>query len=252
MKKKIAILFAILGLIILLIGIILIITPNQKEDKNNTVKENINLTPENYSKYYSEVMSVSNYFDLYLVEKYPLNNIDNLSSEEKTMFILDVISGLEGNEITVDRLKKEMKKYFKNVEIYKHDIKKDGEIIYEYKNNTFTKVKTVSNNCTNFTEVIENKGNPNNWILKKKIYFMSINMNNGIYHLSIYRTNADCNNNTNEITSFDNNNYIITQEQYNTFKDKLNIVNYNYKANNDDYFMNKITIEQSENVEKQG
>ena len=48
------------------------------------------------------------------------------------MFILDVISGLEGNEITVDRLKKEMKKYFKNVEIYKHDIKKDGEIIYEY------------------------------------------------------------------------------------------------------------------------
>ena len=71
MKKKIAILFAILGLIILLIGIIFIITPNQKEDKNNTVKENINLTPENYSKYYSEVMSVSNYFDLYLVEKYP-------------------------------------------------------------------------------------------------------------------------------------------------------------------------------------
>ena len=52
-------------------------------------------------------------------------------------------------------------------------------------------------------------------------------------------------------SSFDNNNYIITQEQYNTFKDKLNIVNYNYKANNDDYFMNKITIEQSENVEKQ-
>ena len=81
---------------------------------------------------------------------------------------------------------------------------------------------------------------------------MSINMNNGIYHLSIYRTNADCNNNTNEIASFENNNYIITQEQYNTFKDKLNIVNYNYKANNDDYFMNKITIEQSENVEKQG
>lgn len=250
MKKKIAILLAILGLIILLIGIIFITTPNQKEDKNNTVKEN--LTSEEYSKYYSDVITISNYFDLYLVKKYPLNNIDNLSYEEKTLFILDIISGLEGNEITVDRLKKEMKNYFKDVAIYKHDIKKDGEIIYKYKNNTFTKVKTVSNNCTNFTEVIENKGTPNNWLLKKKIYFMSINMNNGIYHLSIYRTNADCNNNTNEITSFDNNNYIITQEQYNTFKDKLNIVNYNYKANNDNYFMNKITIEQSENVEKQG
>lgn len=250
MKKKIAILLAILGLIILLIGIIFITTPNQKEDKNNTVKEN--LTSEEYSKYYSDVITISNYFDLYLVKKYPLNNIDNLSYEEKTLFILDIISGLEGNEITVDRLKKEMKNYFKDVAIYKHDIKKDGEIIYKYKNNTFTKVKTVSNNCTNFTEVIENKGTPNNWLLKKKIYFMSINMNNGIYHLSIYRTNADCNNNTNEIASFDNNNYIITQEQYNTFKDKLNIVNYNYKANNDNYFMNKITIEQSENVEKQG
>lgn len=243
MKKKIVILLTILGLIILIIGTIVMFITNQK---NNTVKESINLTPEDYGKYYSDVISISNYFDLYLIEKYPIDNINELSPTVKTAFILDIISGLEDGKITTDRLTTEMKKYFKDIEIYKHNIKKDGKTLYEYKNNTYTKVKTVSNNCTNFTEIIENKGTLNNWILKKKIYFMSININDGIYHLTIYKTKADCKNNTNEIASFDNDTYIITREEYNTFKDKLNIVKYKYKALNNNYFINSISIEQNE------
>ena len=241
MKKIIIALITLIGVLLIIIGIYLIIHNDIQKKEVETISTP--LTNEEYNNSYSNIISTSNYFETFLSNKYPIENVQDMTPKNKTKFILDIICGVDNNKATKKEVKKEMSKYFLTPEVYLDDIEINGKILYKYSNNIFTNVESEDSQCIFVTNFLEEEAFSDYWILKKKAYYINQTLNDdNTYSNNVYITEKDCDNEENSIYSFTDINYMLDEESFDKLKQKLKTITYTYKKNSNKYYIEKIEI----------
>lgn len=241
--NKTIVVLSILGVILVIAGIVLssnMIFSNKKDTK--PINKQLNSTE--YSKYNSIIQKKTSYIDLHFANQYPINDFKKLTSEEKTLFLLKILSNYKNKEVTVEQLKKEMPNYFSTFELNLKDIKgKDGKVLYRYENEKFTYVLAEDTPYTVVTKELSSTGYKDRWILKRKIYYMKVTKENNQYKNTIFSNLSDCQKNKNSIYTTTSTMNMITEEEFDKIKDKLTTITYHFKNKKDNYVIEKVTTE---------
>ena len=94
-KRKILLIATIIALLLIAVGTILIMVNNDNEETTKTdsnSNENKETIEDDYINFYSDVSYIVNMADNLMIDYYPIDNFQELSSEQKTEFILRILS----------------------------------------------------------------------------------------------------------------------------------------------------------------
>ena len=247
--QKILIIIMFIGFSLVVIGVFVDIV-NSNSNNNTEMKEveeinDSNIPDDEYNTYYSDIMQKINYFDLYFSSTYPLDNIQDLEDKDKTLFALNILSGLDQTEITFDQVNEELGKYFLNYNVYTGDvISTDNTLLYKYTDNYFTKEFNEKNDeCTFYTEIVNNELDNDFWVLSKKMYYIKSTKEDENYNNVVYSTYNDCLNDKNEVFSFNDEDYVLVESDYDKIKDKLKVLSYVFQKVNDKYYLKQVKVE---------
>lgn len=248
-KKNIIIIgiISVLAIILIVGGLLLSMNSSKennklnKEENNQQVSKEKELGTEEYYKYYSNIQEAITYFNLNLMEQYPIQNINEMSAEQKTAFLLKNTVKMRGEEISLTDLNKEKNKYFKEFELVQSDIKEKDKILYKYSSEKYTYNNLTAPMCNLHYKEETNKGYKNSWIVKTKVYYttpIALENNQPVY--GAFATLDDCNNQKNEIKKNTGSEPILTDEEYKKVKDNLETYTYTFEKYNDNYIMKSI------------
>ena len=230
MKKKIPIIILFIALIITAIGVFLIfMNPNKKEKTpKKEVQEEIEpIETEKYSEVKEQVQNEINIFDMYLSNLYPIEDIDSIKDEDKTLLLLKVLSNEENNSIEEEKVTEESKKHFNNYNLYKKSTDS-----YSYSNKKYNLINNKYEACSIKTIITNEESNKEEWITSKIIYYVKLDLKDQEtlkYEVKVYKSYKDCNSNSNQILKKESALTTIEEEDFNTIKDSLNTIKYTLK-----------------------
>ena len=201
------------------------------------------LSDNEYFQYYNDISLTISYFDLYLNMFYPIEDVEELDDETKTMFLLNLTTNYKDKNITRNKLENYKNKYFYDFELVSSDIKFDDQVLYEYKNNKYTYKNTNIGVCDIYSKEISSDAYDNKWIIKKKNYYVRPYNNSGIIENRVYSNIDDCLKNKDNIYSFVGDVRVLENEDYLKVEDALYTYIYTFSKNDNKYIMDSIIIE---------
>lgn len=258
-NKKISLIIIIVSIIIFLFIIWILAFPKlsprdkndsfieekkeQKEDENDT-EDTSNDIPEEYADYYPQITETSDYFDTYLFKKYPVENIENLSQIDKTLFLLNIICTEENPKVTIQQVTENMNKYFVPFDLYLGNIQDSSDnILYKYENGTYTYENSEEDlPYRMYTRELSNKASFDSWIVQRKVYYIKGEMKNKKIKLNVYKDH-----NLDEIIySYNSESNLslssLPNEGYQKIKDELSTITYTYKRIGETYILQSISL----------
>lgn len=242
--KKIGIIIAFLGVVLIVFGIGVFTF----SDKNSDKKENEKIVKErlssaDYDLFYSNIQTAASYFDIYFVSRYDNFKVNSLNNEEKTQFILNILSNYQSPVVTEELVISESSKYFSTFNLYKNSIYSgSNKILYQYQDGKFTYLSSESQNYIVNSELISNDGYTDSWVLKKKIYFIKTTYNDNKYRNSVYKSIDDLKKGK-EIYSFVTDVPASQVDDYKKIRKKINTYVYTFKRVQNQYFLDSVKME---------
>lgn len=242
MLRKIGKFSAFLGVMLIAFGVIGLKVSDEDFRKATKVEVKEKLSPTEYKLFYSNIQTVTSYFDLYISE-FDHFKMSHLSNKDRTLFVLNTLSNYLFTEVSEDQVTAEASKYFSSFDIYAKSIFDDSnQLLFKYQKGKFIYHSSIAQNYLINSEVISNEGYTDSWVVKKKIYFMKTTYNNNKYYNMIYKSTEDLKNNK-EIYSFTSDTPENQVDNYINIKDKLNTYVYIFNRKNDQYFLDTVEKE---------
>lgn len=249
-KKITIIIFCLAGLLIV-IGIVLIIFPGnlleredgQNNDTNSTNSESL-MYNEEYMNLHTTVENTLGLVDNNLINYYPIENFQNMSSEKKTEFLIKVLSN--GQSISKTALEEEKSKYFSSDAklIYKNFDVDDYTFNYNEETGQYTKRAQQYKNYFIESKVVDEQLTDNSWVVEKAVYFLKSTSLPDLFPQKVYTTVEDAKKDKNSIYTINNADELLSiEENYNKIKDKLTVYKYTLKKDNDIYKIQSIEKE---------
>lgn len=241
-KRIIMIVCLLLGLFLLGYGIQMI--DDDKNLNNNNIADTISekLNGKAYNKYYFDIVDVTNYFDVYLADKYPINNIDDVSYKDKTKFLLDILCDVDTNSVDFEKLNEENKKYFYNNKLVKESIKgNEGEVLYTFEKSKYFLKRKMGYNYLIVSRLLSAEGFTDRWTVKKKLYYLDVNIVGDMYQLKVYKTIADFKEGK-VLKVFNKNDYVLNESDYKSIEDSLEVFVYKFRKINKSYYLESVKI----------
>ena len=252
-KRKIILIAIIIAILLIAVGTILIIVNNDnkettKTDSNNN--ENTETTTEDdYINFYSDVSYIVNMADNLMIDYYPIDNFQELSSEQKTEFILRILSTDPDKKLNKENMEQEKVKYFNNNAklTYKTFATDNFEFNYNEDNEEYEIAAKELNNYNVVSKTTnEYFDDNNNWIVERTIYFKEMTDISAMYPARVYGSIEDAKNKINEIYTINSQEEELTNDDnYNTVAALLPKYRYTLEKQNNNYKL--ISIEKIEN-----
>lgn len=240
--KKVGIILIALGFIFVGIGFLYFYFGDFSSHKKTSSFKRV--STKEYSEYVSDIQKTTIYFDTYMSNIYSLDNVDAISVEEKTLFILRKICNYQTKTVSVSQVEEEAKFYFIDFDAFLQDVKNNkGQVLYSYQNNQYTYVASEDKLCTFATLDVSSDGYDDLWVVKKKYYYIKSSLGNNDYLNTVYLTLNDCINEKNKIHSFGGTTTFLLKEDINTIQSKLKTITYQFIRRGKNYYMNSIQME---------
>ena len=249
-KKITIIIFCLAGLLIV-IGIVLIIFPGNLLEREDGQNNDTNLTNseslmynEEYMNLHTTVENTLGLVDNNLINYYPIENFQNMSSEKKTEFLIKVLSN--GQSISKTALEEEKSKYFSSDAklIYKNFDVDDYTFNYNEETEQYTKRAQQYKNYFIESKVVDEQLTDNSWVVEKAVYFLKSTSLPDLFPQKVYTTVEDAKKDKNSIYTINNADELLSiEENYNKIKDKLPVYKYTLKKDNDIYKIQSIEKE---------
>ena len=237
-KKLIIIIVIIISLLLIIVGIAINPTKKEKPKEEDIPKE---ITTEEYDNVRNSIFDEISNVESYLIEEIPIIDIDSLSNEKKTKYILDLIySQKHEKKIKKEAVIKESKKHFINVELYEKSIKENDKILYNYNSGVYERKTSSTSTCKLNKTIEDDQYNKDTWTVKERIYFIKIDLKDIEklnYVVEVYKSYEDCINSNNKLIKKDNNIATITTEEYDSIKEKLSVYNYSFINKNGRFYL---------------
>lgn len=229
----------ILGILLVIIGVILIgsgiFYPKSVVDlpKQEELTELSDLdSKKEYDEFYSDLEKIIIYCNSYLHKQYPISDFNKISSQDKTLFLLNILDSNLNANLTVDSLEKEKLNYFyQDTKLYFDTIKqKDGKVLYRYDkaNQKFTYTHYPVDEYIMLSKEVSNKIYSTKWIVKRKVYYMEATPIEQEYPKRIYKNSKDAEAKKNEIFSITDNNHLFTDIEYEKVEKQLTTITYTF------------------------
>lgn len=240
MKRIIIIIFA-LGVMCIGCGIFYAVNgqsfsyiQEKKIDKKLNAKE--------YAKYYKKIQLISNYFDMYLAEEYPIKKVEALDDQKKNLLLLNIICNYEKQQATITEVEKLSKDYFVNFKPIRKDMKgSTGDVLYYYKDNTYKQALLRQDEIYTFaTKEIKSDAYETYWILKKKGYYLHSSFDGTTYTNTVYATFKDYKEHKNALATFNNSVMALTSGDYEKIMEQLKTVTYHFTRKGNNYYLDSI------------
>lgn len=217
-------------------------------EKNNQLKETKKSLPESkLSKkeelsVYQDISKKTSLYDSFMSELYPIEDVNKLSSKEKTLFLLRS-SNNSNKEINIEQLQKKLNNFFDEFDIYKGQIKdKKGKVLYNYKKGVYTFAGFNNSVLTPSSYEISSDGTNKRWTVKKKLYYFKFSLDENSY---IYTTEFYANQNDKEpmlVKKSKSNSSSLTKEEFEKVKSTIATVTYNFVKKNGTYILKSVDV----------
>ena len=252
-KRKVILIFIIFALLLIALGIIFMVVNNDESHikettPNNNNKETTENEEDNYLNYYANVSYIVSMADNFMIDYYPIDNFQELSSEQKTEFILRILSTDPDKKLNKENMDQEKVKYFNNNAklTYKTFATDNFEFNYNEDNEEYEIAAKELNNYNVVSKTTnEYFDDNNNWIVERTIYFKEMTDISAMYPARVYGSIEDAKNKTNEIYTINSQEEELTNDD-NFIKILNQIPKYRYilKKQNNNYQI--ISIERIE------
>lgn len=238
-KKIVIILVACAFLLFTIAALIIIFSKNQPTNQKKHQKEEYSINTSNDREKISKAENFLNIVDSIMVEYYPIENFQKITSNQKTEFLINILSVNSNGIVTKKMLEESKSNYFstktklvyKTFETSKYSFKyisSKQQYLYNVKNSRNYRVQT---NVIN-EKIDENK----NLKIEKAIFFVEATYLPNIYPQKVYATIEDAINQKNEIYIINNNSEELNvEENFNKIKNKLQIYQYKLKEKKQAY-----------------
>ena len=250
-SKKIAIIIFCLAGLLIMIGIVLIIflgnlhesIDGKNNDNNSTASESL-MYNEEYMNLHTTVENTLGLVDNNLINYYPIENFQNMSSKKKTEFLIKVLAN--GQSVSKTALEEEKGKYFSSDAklIYKSFDVDDYTFNYNEEAEQYTKRSQQYKNYFIESKVLDEQLTDNSWVVEKAVYFLKSTSLPDLFPQKVYTTVEDAKKDKNSIYTINNADELLSiEENYNKIKDKLTVYKYTLKKDNDIYKIQSIEKE---------
>lgn len=244
MNKKLLIVLILFGVLLIIVGSVFIIMPSPDITEKNKILHQ-KLTDKEYRENLTMIQNKVAYYDTYLQSKYPIKDLESLSNQEKTLFLLQMFCNYQKKEIAMEQLDKEKKEYFSDFDLHQSDVKdSNNQVAYKYNNSKYTYQTTKEiSSCNFYAGDEEHEAYTDEWIIKKKIAYFKAAYENDTYKLTIYKNNIDCQKDQNSISTINSDVLTIPTETYEEIKNQLLTMKYSFKKEEDTYRIKSIVYE---------
>lgn len=250
-KRKILLIATIIALLLIAVGTILIMVNNDNKETTKTdsnSNENKETIEDDYINFYSDVSYIVNMADNLMIDYYPIDNFQELSSEQKTEFILRILSTDPERKLNKENMEQEKIKYFNNDAklTYKTFETDNFEFTYDEENEEYKITAKELDNYYVVSKTVNENFDDDKWIVERTIYFKEATDISNIYPARIYGSKEDAKNKTNEIYTINSQEEELTNEDnYNKIIAQLPKYRYTLEKQNNNYKL--ISIEKIAN-----
>jgi len=222
----------IISMILIILGITLCILKEKLEKEKQEAKNHCH-----------EIFHKVILFDKNFSSKYPISDLNNLTSKERTTFLLNTTLNSESKEISFKKLTKEAPKYFQNTDLVTENImSKDKKIIfYSYRNKKYTYENREQSDFITSSYDTDCDENKNEYILKQKLFYWTYTYDNQKYKGTLYKNYQDIIK-KDPLTEFTNDVLALDSETYQKYVDEIPVYTYTFKLINNEYILKSVTI----------
>lgn len=251
MKKKINKILSIglvtFGAILIAIGIIgqnRVPGKNVVSGKYQMIEDPIS----DYKKYYKDILKTLIYADSYLLEEYPIKDFQDMSNNDKSKFLLNILSSKTEENLTREKVNRLKKKYFSPATVLSFEdiVDKEGKVLYSYDKSS-RKFKVTNNDFGRDyligTKEIDSNIDKEKWVIKRKIYYVEFTPIDNPYPRRYYKSKEDLINKQSEIFTISSAEVAFTDEDFALIQDQLETVVYTFRKFNNNYILESIEKE---------
>lgn len=228
----------IIGFSLILLGILLLVVGLFYPEFSSFSEEKLILLSEEeaqkeYQKFYPTLEKTLLYCNSYLLEQYPISQFDKLSSQDKTLFLLNILNSSSETDLTKKKIEKEKLNYFdKDTILYFNTItQKDGKVLYQYddKKEQFIYHHYPATEYHMLSKGISSKIYTTQWVIKRRAYYVEKKATGQEYPKRVFKSRTDVKNKKNEIFTVYDNEHLFTNAEYQKVEKQLEIITYTFK-----------------------
>lgn len=240
-SAKIFIVLIILAILLIGIGVVFVGFSSIKKDNK---KEELTLTEADKIKYGEEIDLAVKYFNNYLAEEFPLSNVDELTDDEKTLFLIKSKVNINSPQVNVSELENIKNQYFNEFELFLDNIVRDEQVLYGYQNDKFV-LMNDANLCVANSKMVSSKEGIQSWKVKHKVYYLrDIVMPDNSVVKAVYNNYNNCSEQINQILTLPLGAVDLTEQQYEEYNSHFNTYVYTLNRINEHYIMKSVTVEE--------